>query len=142
MVYLKKERFSVGTYHKLQARKYDPYKILKKINDNAYIVDLPSSTEISSTFNVADLYAFYEDDLLYPEHNSGSSSSKAEGTNVEHMAKLIEGQLDRFATSSWQKSPICASMGLKLIIGHITYCFEKNGVTSVTHYFIVKYGLF
>ncbi|CAL9018107.1 unnamed protein product [Prunus brigantina] len=94
---------------KNEARKYSPYKILKKINDNAYIVDLPSSMKISSTFNVADLYAFYEDDPLYPEHNSGSSSSKVEGTDVEHMAKLIEGQLDRFATSSRHKSPICAS---------------------------------
>ncbi|CAL8119417.1 unnamed protein product [Prunus armeniaca] len=53
--------------------------------------------EISSTFNVVDLYAFYEDDPLYPEDNSGLSYSEVEEIDVEHMAKLIEEQLDRHA---------------------------------------------
>ncbi|XP_034203610.1 uncharacterized protein LOC117618095 [Prunus dulcis] len=33
---------------------------------------------------------FPVDDPLYPKDNSGSSSSEVEGTNVEHMAELIE----------------------------------------------------
>ncbi|CAL2227668.1 unnamed protein product [Prunus armeniaca] len=97
MVYLKNERFLMGTYRKCQPCKYGPYKILKKINNNAYIVDLRSSMEISSTFNAADLYAFHEDDLLYLKDNSGSSSSEVEGTDVEYMAELIMEQLDTCA---------------------------------------------
>ena len=45
-------------HNKLQQRKYGSYQIVNKINNNAYVVDLPSWIWISKIFNVADLTFF------------------------------------------------------------------------------------
>ena len=85
LVYLKKERFLVSTYNKLKDKKYGPFQITKKINNNAFVVAFSPDMSISSTFNVADLYDYYP--LDEPDSgNSGSSSFQVGETDVEQIA--------------------------------------------------------
>ena len=51
-------------FAKLQRRVDGPFKIVKKLNDNAYKVGLPGDYGVSSTFNVSNLSPYYEHDPL------------------------------------------------------------------------------
>lgn len=55
MVHLHKDRQSSRNYSKLKAKNFGPCEILKKIDENAYLVDLPEQFNISPTFNIFDL---------------------------------------------------------------------------------------
>nr|GEV67049.1 hypothetical protein [Tanacetum cinerariifolium] len=54
-IHLRRARFPQGRFGKLHPRADDPFRILKKINDNAYKVELPGHYGVSDTFNVVDL---------------------------------------------------------------------------------------
>ena len=55
---LTKDRFPVGEYNKLAARKIGLLEILEKINSNAYRLKLPSHMRTSDVFNVKHLVPY------------------------------------------------------------------------------------
>uniref|UniRef100_A0A2N9F448 Chromo domain-containing protein n=1 Tax=Fagus sylvatica TaxID=28930 RepID=A0A2N9F448_FAGSY len=58
MIRIRPERFPSGTVKKLQARSASPFKVLKRIGSNAYVIELPPDYDINSTFNIEDLIAY------------------------------------------------------------------------------------
>jgi len=57
-LHMRPERFPTQRASKLAPRGDGPFKILEKITDNAYRLELPSEVRISHTFNVAELSAY------------------------------------------------------------------------------------
>jgi hypothetical protein len=64
-LHLRKDYFSDSRKSKLMPRADGPFKIIKKINDNAYKVELPSKFGVSYIFNISDLRLYSgEEDAL------------------------------------------------------------------------------
>ena len=99
LVYLRNERFPVDTYNKLKDKKYGPFQITKKINNNAYVITLPLDMSISSTFNVAYLYDYHPLDEL-DSGNSGSSFFQVGQTDVEQTAHAFRRGAGCYNTKS------------------------------------------
>ena len=51
--------------NKLKPKKYVTFRIVRKINENAYVVDLPKDMTMSKMFNVIDLDEYYPTKKLY-----------------------------------------------------------------------------
>ncbi|KAK1602063.1 hypothetical protein QYE76_017106 [Lolium multiflorum] len=62
-VHLRKERFPQERNSKLKPRGDGPFKVLKRINNNAYVIDIPTSKYlVSNTFNISDLSPHHGDE--------------------------------------------------------------------------------
>ena len=62
-LHLRTDRFPQERNSKLKPRGDGPFKVLKRINNNAYIIDIPTSKYlVSNTFNVADLTPYHGDE--------------------------------------------------------------------------------
>jgi hypothetical protein len=64
-LHVRKDRFPDLRKSKLMPRADGPFKVLEKINDNAYKLELPADFGVSPTFNIAGLkpYLGEEDEL-------------------------------------------------------------------------------
>jgi hypothetical protein len=82
---LTKDRFLVGEYNKLAARKIGPIEIVKKINPNAYQLKVPSHINTSDVFNVKHLVPFIEDSSE-EDANSRANSVQPREDDVEQDA--------------------------------------------------------
>ncbi|KAH7546487.1 hypothetical protein FEM48_Zijuj01G0206100 [Ziziphus jujuba var. spinosa] len=95
MVRIRPERFSRGTYKKLHSRNVGPYKILKKINSNAYVLDLPKDMGISNVFNIEDLSS-YEGH----ENDTASGRKAASLPSTFRLKEEIEDVVDHQIVST------------------------------------------
>jgi len=58
-LHLRKDRFPTQRKSKLMPRGDGPFQVLKRINDNAYELDMPNTFLGSHTFNISDLTPFF-----------------------------------------------------------------------------------
>jgi hypothetical protein len=69
-LHLRKERFSELRKSKLMSRAAGPFKILAKINDNAYKLELPSEFGVSHRFNISDLRPYLREEDEMPSRTT------------------------------------------------------------------------
>ena len=94
MIKLRLERFSLETMKKLYARRAGPFKIIKKIGPNAYVLELPSDYGISLTFNIFDLKE-YKEPALIPSEPFGPYPTFENETLPECPPAIPSDQRDR-----------------------------------------------
>ncbi|KAF8090857.1 hypothetical protein N665_0463s0016 [Sinapis alba] len=117
-LHMRPERFPKERKSKLSPRGTGPFRVLEKINDNAYKLELPGELKISPVFNVFDLSPFLADDgVLRPEPFQGGGNDEAiqvevpivrrgpttrSGTNAirEGFSKAVQHILDQDGQSS------------------------------------------
>ncbi|KAG7567587.1 Integrase catalytic core [Arabidopsis thaliana x Arabidopsis arenosa] len=99
-IHLRKERFPKERKSKLMPRIDGPFKVLKKINNNAYSLDLQGKYNVSNSFNVADLIPFIadntdlrsnpfqlgEDDVIMESLDHGAKEQHVSEDILDHQA--------------------------------------------------------
>jgi translation initiation factor IF-1 len=83
-LHLRKEWFPELRKSKLMSRAADPFKILAKINDNAYKLELPPEFGVGPSFNISDLWPYLREEDEMPLR----TTSMQEGEDDEDINTL------------------------------------------------------
>ena len=83
MVRICLEQFLSGTFKKLHARSAGSFQILKKLNDNVYVIDFSQDFDISSTFNIEHLVDY--NGLDFNPSNPLDDESSIEPSSERHF---------------------------------------------------------
>ncbi|GJV51145.1 RNA-directed DNA polymerase [Tanacetum coccineum] len=83
-IHLRKEHFPAGYFGKLKPRGDGPFRVLKKINNNAYKIELPGYFNISAIFYVVDLSPYKGDSDDEPD------SSQVKDNKIDLLIKQYE----------------------------------------------------
>jgi hypothetical protein len=74
-----------------------PFKILEKINDNAYKLELPPEFEVSPTSNISDLQPYLgEEDELLSRTTSNQEGEDDEDISTSDTITLLLRCMDQF----------------------------------------------
>ena len=79
---------------KLHARGARPFKVLKRVGPNAYVLEVPPDYGISSTFNISDLKE-YKEPALIPSEPFGPYPAIESETLPECPPAISPDQRDR-----------------------------------------------
>ena len=115
-IHLRKERFPTQRKSKLLPRGDGPFKVISRINDNAYTVDLEGKYGVSNSFNVSDLSSFISD--AAEPINSRTNSFEEGGHEKELDARREENEIKGTNSDLFSQlhGPITRSMSEKLQI--------------------------
>ena len=117
-LHLRKDRFPELRKSKLMPRADGPFKIVEKINDNAYKLELPPEFGVSPTFNISDLkpYLGEEDEL---ESRTTSIQEEEDDADItasdthDNPPTVIQGPITRARTRQLNlevSSFLCSSL--------------------------------
>uniref|UniRef100_A0A5B7BML6 RNA-directed DNA polymerase n=1 Tax=Davidia involucrata TaxID=16924 RepID=A0A5B7BML6_DAVIN len=101
MVRVRPERYPRNSFKKLHARAIGPFRILRKLGPNAYLIDLPNDMNITRVFNVEDLFPYrgsFEPPMLPTGVPSGRAASSSVPTPVPAIPPAPPHSTDRIET--------------------------------------------
>ncbi|KAF7144488.1 hypothetical protein RHSIM_Rhsim04G0004700 [Rhododendron simsii] len=102
MVRVKPERYPKGVYKKLHSKSAGPFKVLKKISSNAYVLELPDDMGISNVFNIEDLtrYSGHVEDSNRADPMASLPASKCFEDEIEDV---VDHQIVSTRQRAYQK---------------------------------------
>ncbi|GKB28436.1 hypothetical protein Tco_0867837 [Tanacetum coccineum] len=123
---------------KLQPRAGGPFQVLKRINDNTYKIDLPSTYNVSATFNVADLSTYVtssaddeDEEIRDVEQDSRANLFQArEHSARRHVVFCLHPSKERIESNSLFNASIRGGVGWRVGRGR-EWVAERLGLWGV-----------